>query len=454
MSSVAVTAQDLGNRVFGIDDGFYPPVSDILRKHKIPCHPMDRLKELLGEADMVVVGNALNGKSEEASIILESGVEFYSMPSFMEQFLIPGHKTVVCAGTHGKTTTSTMISEYLHGMGANPSFFIGGLPLFFGTNASYRQGGYFVMEGDEYDTAFFDKGPKFLHYEPYISIISSIEFDHADIYSDVESIYGNFRKLCSVTRKRVVLSLDFELNRRLLNEVGGDLFYTYSIVDESADLYLEKLGVEGRFTKFRVHRKGVEPIELLSPFIGEQNLMNLGALISVATIEGIDSDLSGLSRILPSMRGVKRRQEFLGYIEGGAVYSDFAHHPTAVEYTLKGFRELFPERKLNVVFDPATNTNNRKIFEERYGEIFHLADRVLIGKPPKLDRVALEERFSPERLVDMINKTAAGCAVHIADTEGIVDWTVQNSDDASVTVVMSNSGFNGFFEKLKPFLSL
>ncbi len=455
MSSLALICKDLKAQVKGVDLAYYPPVSTKLEEEGIPCYQMDQLNSLVNDwkPDIIIVGNALNGKSDEARFILESGLKYYSMPSFIEEFLIDIKKSVVIAGTHGKTTTTTMFSELLFSIGKNPSYIIGGIPDFSGTNASYKKGeGYFVIEGDEYDTAFFDKGPKFLHYKPSISVVTSIEFDHADIYDDLEKIFDNFKKLTEITEKKVILCKDYKNNGKLASLIPPEKLRTYSVSDPTADIFLEKTGREGGFMKFSALING-ETHHFKTPFFGDQNLMNLGALISFLHLEGIEFDDS-LKEGFETMKGIKRRQECIGSINGGLIYSDFAHHPTAAELTFNSFRQFFPDKEIYVIFDPATNSNNLNIFEQKYTEVFINADKVVIGHPPKLDRIPQEKRFSPQRIVKTINiHSGSEKAFYIKEVDDIISWINDNSNPDSVTVVMSNSGFYDFFTKIRSFLS-
>jgi len=451
MSSLALICKDMGAEVEGVDLAYYPPVSTKLEEENIPCHTMDKFDYLTKEwsPDIVIIGNALNGKSDEAAFLLNSGLKYYSMPSFIEEFLVPGKTSVVISGTHGKTTTTTMFSELLSSIGRDPSYIIGGIPEFSGTNASYTYGdGYFVIEGDEYDTAFFDKGPKFLHYRPDITIITSIEFDHADIYDDLETIFENFRKLVDITRKKVILCRDYENNCKLEKFIPPEKLITYSTKDKSADVFIEKTGRDGLLMSFSAQIKGASYF-LRSPFFGDQNLMNLGALVSFLYLEEFEFN-DKLAASFEKMKGIKRRQELIGMVNGGAIYSDFAHHPTAAELTFNSFREFFPEKEIYVVFDPATNSNNLNIFELQYTEVFLNADKVVIGHPPKLEKFPEEKRFSPERVVKTINIHAEKeKAFYIENIDDIISWIKENSNSDSVTVVMSNSGFNDFFTKIK-----
>ncbi len=455
VSSAALFAQRLGARVIGTDFAYYPPVSDALREAGIAEHPLTETIPLIEreKPDLVVVGNALSGKSPEAAYILSCGIPYYSMPSFLEEFLIPGHTSVVVAGTHGKTTTTTLIAEMLAALGRRPSYMIGGIPLFSMTNAAFEKNGYFVIEGDEYDTAFFDKGPKFLHYRPDIGIVTSIEFDHADIYASLDAIFESFRKFTAIIKKKCILNIDFPNNRRLLTLFPRELFFTYAAGDPAADLFVRRTGNRGRFMTFRVRVGEWETPEFESPLFGEQNLMNLGALCAFLHIEGFDLSSPEVSAAIRGLHGVKRRQEYLGLLNGAPVYSDFAHHPTAVRYTFASFRELFGAKRYIVVFDPATNTNARNIFEEEYARIFTEADLFFIGKPAKTSGLSEEEKFNPERLCAAINRLKGYPAARFTpEVDQIIDALRTEANKESVVIVMSNGGFGGFFGKLVPYL--
>ncbi len=456
VSSTALFAQRLGARVIGTDLAYYSPVSEALKKAGIVEHPLTETIPLIEreKPDLIVVGNALSGKSSEASYILSCGIPYYSMPSFMETFLIPGHTSVVVAGTHGKTTTTTIIAETLTALGRKPSYMIGGIPLFSMENAAFEKEGYFVIEGDEYDTAFFDKGPKFLHYLPDIGMVTSIEFDHADIYSSLAEIFESFKKFIGIIKKRCVLNIDFPTNRRLLSVFPRELFFTYAATDQTADLRIFRTGRHDRFMTFRARIGEKETPEFASPLFGEQNLMNLGALCSFLHLEGFDLFSDEVHEAVRNLRGVKRRQEFLGHLNDAPVYSDFAHHPTAVRYTFAAFRDLFDGKRFVIVFDPATNTNARNIFEEEYARIFAEADLFFIGKPAKTTGLLEEEKFNPERLCASINRLKGyPAARHLPEADQIIEALRAEADKESVIIVMSNGGFGGFFGKLAPYLS-
>ncbi len=456
VSSAALFAQRMEARVIGTDSAYYPPISDSLKGAGIAENPLtDTIAMIEREKpDIIVVGNALWGKSSEAAYILSCGIPYYSMPSFLEEFLIPGHRSVVVAGTHGKTTTTTLIAEFLAAVGKKPSYMIGGIPLFSMTNAAFEPSGHFVIEGDEYDTAFFDKGPKFLHYRPDIGIVTSIEFDHADIYASLDAIFESFRKFTAIIAKRCILNIDFPNNKKLLTLFPRDLFFTYSVTDPSADLFARRTGSDGRMMKFRVTVNGKEGKEFKSPLFGDQNLMNLAALMAFIHLDLPELGHAAVAQAIAGMKGVKRRQEFLGDLNGAPVYSDFAHHPTAVRYTFDSFRSLFGAKRYIVVFDPATNSNARDIFEKEYATLFADADLFIIGKPAKVDSLKPEEKFNPERLCENINRVKGyPAARHLTEADQIIEVLRAEADKESVVIVMSNGGFGGFFGKLAPYLT-
>jgi UDP-N-acetylmuramate: L-alanyl-gamma-D-glutamyl-meso-diaminopimelate ligase len=281
--------------------------------------------------------------------------------------------------------------------------------------------------------------------------VTSIEFDHADIYDSIDKIFSNFKKLVEITTDKVILCLDFEHNRKLAPMIPEEKLFTYSVEDESADAFAFQKCRDGNRMVFCVKFKDGKEFEFKTPFFGKQNLMNLGALVSFLKLEGEDLNSDTVKKAFLGMKGIKRRQELLGKINDGLIYSDFAHHPTAVDLTFDSFRDFFPEKEIYVIFDPATNSNNQNIFEDQYIEIFKKADKVVIGHPPKLDKFPPELRFSPQRVISSINSNAGKeKAFYLNNIEDIIKWVETNSSEKTVTVVMSNSGFYDFFTKIKP----
>ncbi len=457
MSSLALMSRDLGADIRGVDLAFYPPISDILEREHIPTDSLDALQQIVStwKPDALIIGNALFGKSKEAAFVLSCGIPYYSMPSFIEHFLLPGKQSLVVAGTHGKTTTTTIIAELLESLDDAPSYMIGGVPNFSGIQSVYRkEGRYIVLEGDEYDTAFFDKEPKFLHYRPDITIVTSIEFDHADIYHSVEHIFRKFVSLSEITAKKMIISADFPKNRELIDMLPPEKRITYSIHSSDADCVITDTYQVGLLQGFTARFADGFECTAEIPLIGEQNLMNVLAALAVLHEEGIlQSRTDDIVSSLRQLRGVKRRQEFLGLLNGAPLYSDFAHHPTAMKYTLDGFFNHFPSKKICTVFDPATNTNGQNVFEKEYQEILQRCDAVFIGFPPKRERFPEEKQFSPERICSAINKNGEEKAFYIPDVDQLIRHLISLVSEEWVVIVMSNSGFSGFFEKISAHLT-
>ena len=457
MSSLAISCRDMGALVRGVDEAFYPPISDTLKRENIQTDTMDRLQEIVSEwkPEALIIGNALRGTSDEATFVKSCGLPLFSMPSLIEQYLLPQKTSLVVAGTHGKTTTSTMLAEVLHAIGLNPSYIIGGVPLFSGIQSSYQSGeGYMVLEGDEYDTAFFDKEPKFLHYKPDISIVTSIEFDHADIYDSLEQIFGKFVALAKITTKKLIINIDFPTNKKLVEMLPAEKVITYATASSDAAVTVVKRERNGHHLLLTIAFPDETHFTFETNSIGEQNVMNLLAVVTLLWEEGLlATHGEEIAIAIKQMKGIKRRQELLGSLQGALIYSDFAHHPTAMRYTLDGFFDRFPDKKICAIFDPATNTNGQNVFEKEYEELLAKCDATIIGFPPKRERFAPEKQFHPERVCATINRVSgvekAWYFPEIADT---IKKLQELASDDWVVVVMSNSGFFGFFEKIEQFL--
>ncbi|MCK5808153.1 hypothetical protein KAH37_04095 [bacterium] len=454
MSSLAISCRDMGAEVRGVDAAFYPPISDTLEREKIQTDTMDKLQEIVSEwkPEALIIGNALHGKSDEAAFVQSCGLPLFSMPSLIEEYLLPQKKSLVIAGTHGKTTTSTMLAEVLDVIGMNPSYIIGGVPLFSGVQSSYHSGsGYMVLEGDEYDTAFFDKEPKFLHYRPDVAIVTSIEFDHADIYDSLEQIFSKFVALTKITTKKVIVNIDFETNKKLVELIPPDKVLTYAVSSNAADFTVLNQESSGRYLSVTIGLPDGEKYAFETTLIGEQNVMNLLAVIALLWSENIlQTHGKEIATAIRQMKGIKRRQELIGSLNGALIYSDFAHHPTAMRYTLEGFFDRFPDKKICAVFDPATNTNGQNVFEEEYKTLLAKCDAVMVGFPPKRERFAPEKQFHPEQVCDAINR-ASGVekAWYLPDVDVMIDKLQTLLCDEWIVVVMSNSGFFGFFGKIE-----
>lgn len=445
MASLAGMFLQSGCTVTGSDNGVYPPMSDVLRDLGIEIMEGYRAGNLTPRPDLVVVGNVIRRNNPEAVELERSGIAFTSMPVALRSYFARDRTRIVVAGTHGKTTVSSMIAWILFKQGLDPGFMIGGVTENFGTN--YRLGGgrYFVIEGDEYDTAYFDKGPKFLHYYPQVGVITSCEFDHADIYRDVEQIEHQFRAFVA----------SIPQDGKLVAH-GGDARISQLAAGVKAFGCLYGLGPEFTWnaTELKDSGEGVEAIIRKDgfivasgtiPVVGFHNVLN--ALAAIAAVECVGVAPDSAFDALSSFRGVKRRQEFLGEAAGVAVIDDFAHHPTAVRETCTGVRSRFPTRRLVAVFEPGTNTSKRSIFQEAYATAFGLADLILLREPRKVENIPLEHRFSSKRLALDLNKRGKE-AEAFENTEDILAFlfTVVRSGD--VVLIMSNGTFDNLGTRL------
>jgi len=452
MGAFAGLLKALGFQVTGSDSHPYPPMSTQLERQGIPVFNGYSPTNLEPRPDLVVIGNVIRQDNPEAVEVLAKGIPYTSMPAALAELCIRDQHSLVVAGTHGKTTTSALLAWCLHHAGYNPGFLIGGELINFGRNFGVGKPGFFVVEGDEYDTAFFDKGPKFLHYRPRSAIITSVEFDHADIYTDIRHVKSSFKQFLELVPPdgRIIACTDYEHLESLLIYAKTKPI-TYALRAESDySGFIEETGPEGM--RFVITRGGGGPIaNLHTPLYGKHNLLNVIAVtlllrelgLSVETIQG------GLA----TFKGVKRRQEVFAEINGITLIDDFAHHPTAVQVTIDAVRARYPGRRLWAVFEPRSNTTRRRVFQERFNHVFGGADKVLIADVYKADDLPEEERFSPRELADTIN-ACGGDARALSSVDEIIDTLFKESQPGDVILIMSNGGFGGLYKKLPAALSV
>ncbi len=458
MGSLAGLVKARGVRVTGSDEGLYPPMSSQLETWGIPVREGFRPENVTDEPpDLVVIGNACRPDNPEARAAIDEGIRYLSFPDALYELAMAGRHPVVVTGTHGKTTTTTLVSWLLFATGRDPSFLIGGVPLDFG--ASFQEGGgeHFVVEGDEYDTAFFDKTPKFLHYHPRTLVVTSVEFDHADIYRDLEHVKQAFRKLVAgmPADGTIVAALGHEGVRDVV--AGAPCRVVgYGLSAEGAPAgRAEAIGVDGDCTVFDLIRAGEEPVSVRLPMFGRFNVENAVAALTV--VETLGVPLSETVPALAHFQGVKRRQEERGEAGGVLVVDDFAHHPTAVQGSLEAACARYPGRRVVAVFEPRTNTSRRAIFQQRYARAFEGAARVVIATPPEGplysafqdDDVAL---FSAEQLAEDVRAQGVP-AEALGGVDAIVARLAATCERGDVVLVMSNGGFGNIWEKLLAALS-
>ena len=439
MAALAGILKEQGLQVTGSDEHVYPPMSTLLEGLGIPIQNGYRAANLDPAPDLVVVGNVIRRENPEAQAVLARDLPRLSLPEALNRFLVGDRESIVVAGTHGKTTTTALISWLLYDLGLDPGFMVGGIARNFQTNYRVGRGRYVVLEGDEYDTAFFDKRPKFIHFHPRAAVLTSIEFDHADIYPDLDRIIQAFESFLETVAPggRVLAWGDAPLVRQVCGRSQAPVSF-YGINDEVAWQAAAIRPVPGGM-HFTVRREGVPWGEFLLPMVGEYNVLN--ALAALAVLSELGAKPAALREALAGFKGVRKRQEVAGEFQGVLVLEDFAHHPTAVAVTLAAVRQAYPERRLVAAFEPRTNTSRRKIFQEPYAQAFHDANLILLREPPDLWKVEPEEQFSSRQLV--ADLTARGQdARYFPDTDQLLAELLHQVRPGDVVLVMSNGDFD------------
>ncbi|MBW1714655.1 MAG: UDP-N-acetylmuramate:L-alanyl-gamma-D-glutamyl-meso-diaminopimelate ligase [Deltaproteobacteria bacterium] len=402
MSSLAGMLKEKGYAITGSDQDTYPPMSTFLENLSIPVKKGYSPSNLNPPPDLVVVGNVITRDNPESDALLQLGLPYISMPQALRRFAMDKKRSITIAGTHGKTTTSALAAWILEIAGMKPSFMIGGIAKNFGCNFKLGTGQYFVIEGDEYDTAFFDKRPKFLHYDPYITVITGIEFDHADIYKGIEEIKDAFRSLIEMIPAEGVLCENRD-DPVILDEMNGVKcpLSTYAIKRE-ADLYARDIVIGANETEFSVLQGGKEYLRLATELYGDHNIYNILAALSVGFHLHIEPETIAVA--IKTFKGIKRRLEAIGNYGDILVIDDFAHHPTAVKEATRAVKNRYQDRRLVAVFEPRTNSSRRSVFQDAYAASFIYADVVALPEPQRMEKIPLHERFSSTKLKEDITK--------------------------------------------------
>jgi UDP-N-acetylmuramate: L-alanyl-gamma-D-glutamyl-meso-diaminopimelate ligase len=445
MAALAGMFRERGYHVTGSDQGVYPPMSDFLRELGIEPMSGYRAENLSHKPDLVVVGNVIRRSNPEAIALEKSGIPMISMPSALIHYFAKDKKRIVVSGTHGKTTLSSMIAWILSYLGLDPGFMIGGLPKNFENNYRLGSGPHFVIEGDEYDTAYFDKKPKFLHYAPDIGVITSCEFDHGDIYDSLETISRQFREFAQLIPNdgALVACSDTPATRRIIGSASAPTV-TYGFGSEAEWTAKYALNGSNRMPA-QAFRKGIKVAEKDLPIVGKHNVLNALAAVAVAALIGIEP--AKAFGALSNFKGVKRRQDILGEPRGILFIDDFAHHPTAVKETCEAIKARYPQRRLVAVFEPRTNTSRTALFQKEYVDAFLSADVVVIREPRDVDKIDPENRFSAEKLASDL--TNCGKKAHaFADTDGILDFLKKCLRKPDVALIMSNGSFDNLNARL------
>jgi len=450
MASLAGLLQLKGHRVTGSDQAAYPPMSDLLRSLKIPLDEPFSEQNLNPRPDLVIVGNAMSRGNIELECVLDQKIPFTSLAQVIHEEFLPGRESLVVAGTHGKTTTTSMLAWIYevaarHNSQLRPSFLIGGVAENFGTSFQLSDGQPFILEGDEYDTAFFDKGPKFMHYFPDALVLTHVEFDHADIYHDLDAVKTAFKRLVNlVPRRGRIVAFDGAPN---IDECVSHAFCKverYGFKPES-HWRLAKLEHHGSETHWRVVREGKPWAEFSMQMAGEHNALNATAAAALAAGQGIPLD--AIAEALATFRSVKRRLEVRAVVDDITIIDDFAHHPTAIRETLKALREAYPGRRVWAVLEPRSNTLRRNVFERELVDSLSLADRVVLAGVFKMESIPENERLHPEAVVGAL-QAAGRPAMLLKDADKIVEAIAPELRPNDVVAILSNGGFDGIYEKL------
>ncbi len=450
MASLAGLLQLQGHRITGSDKEAYPPMSDLLRGLGIAILKPFAESNLDPAPDLVVIGNALSRGNPEVERVLDERIPFTSMAALLREEFLQGRESLVVAGTHGKTTTTSMLA-WIYQFAAQekpalePSFLIGGVAENFGTSFQLRPTRTFIIEGDEYDTAFFDKGPKFLHYFPDGLILTHVEFDHADIYTDLAAVKTAFKRLVNLVPRRGLI-VAYDDSENVSECVAGALCrverYGFS---DGADWQVKNLRHEDGLTRWEVWRGGALWTEFEMRLAGEHNALNATAAAALAFGEGLSKE--AIQRALATFKSVKRRLEVRAQIGGITVIEDFAHHPTAIRETLRALRSVYPQSRLWAVLEPRSNTLRRKVLEADLVASLRHADRVVLAGVYQQQRIPEDERLHPEDVVRALNLTGTPAEL-CPDVASIVDGIAPRLRSGDVVAILSNGGFDGIYEKL------
>jgi UDP-N-acetylmuramate: L-alanyl-gamma-D-glutamyl-meso-diaminopimelate ligase len=440
MASAAAAMLDRGFRVTGSDQNIYEPMASFLASKKIAVLNGYDERHLAYKPDLVVIGNAISRGNPEAEFVLDHKLRYCSLAALLAEFFIRGKRSLVVSGTHGKTTTTSLLAWVFEHNGFNPSYLIGGIPNNFSQGARFTDSEWFIIEGDEYDTAFFDKRSKFIHYQPEVAIINNLEFDHADIFEDLAAVkktFSHFIRL--VPRNGLLLGNGDDATLAPLLNVTHCPVKRFGLGDGNAvqafNLRFGPTATEFEIPSFKFHLN----------LVGELNVRNALAVVACAKHCGLSN--KQIQSAFDTFKGIKRRMEVKGIAGGVTVIDDFGHHPTAIRETLRALRLKYPREKIWAVFEPRTNTTRRKVFQDELASSFADADAVIVSEVARLEQIAVDQRLNPEKLMRDL-KQAGKDAAYLPDADAIVAHLARNSGGGDVVVVFTNGGFGGIHGKL------
>src|SRR5213595_58200 len=440
MASVAAALQERGLKVTGSDENVYPPMSNFLEGKGIALKAGYRAENIPADADVVVIGNAMKRGNPEVEAVLNRKLFYLSLPEVLKNYFLRGRHNLVVTGTHGKTTTTALLAWIMEKAGRNPGYLIGGLPKNFGQGARLNDSNYFIIEGDEYDTAFFDKRSKFVHYLPELVIVNNIEFDHADIFKNLDEIKLSFRRLLNIVPQNGMVLLNgddpncVEVAKDCLAQLV-EVGFSKNCAQRIRDVVYSPEG-----SQFKL---GDDVYEI--PLIGEFNVRNAAMAASAARF--YDVPKAKIDHALKSFSGIARRQEVRGEARGVKVIDDFGHHPTAIGQTLQALRQRYQGQRIWAIFEPRSNTTRRAVFQKELPEALKVADGVFIAQVARLEQIPEAERLNPEEMVKEISEDGRP-AFYEKNADAIVDRIVPLLKERDIVAVFSNGGFDNIHEKL------
>jgi UDP-N-acetylmuramate: L-alanyl-gamma-D-glutamyl-meso-diaminopimelate ligase len=458
MASLAGLLKEAGHEVTGSDEGVYPPMSNLLHDLGIPYREGYSPANVEPPPDVVVVGNAISRGNAELEAVLDERLHYTSAAVTIKEEFIRGRHSLAVAGTHGKTTTSSLLAWVLEVARLNPSFLIGGIAENFGTSFRLTDSPYFVIEADEYDTAYFDKGPKMWHYLPDTAVVNNIEFDHADIYRDEIAYHYAFERFINLVPRRGTLVAGWD--SAIVRKLAGRSFapvesFGYAPEDESSwtppRWHATAVEYGADTTRFTVIHDGERWGDIETPLAGAFNVRN--GLAAIAAAVAVGAERESIAEALRSFRSVRRRMEVRGMVDGVTVIDDFAHHPTAVRETIAATRQRYPDRRLVAVFEPRSYTAQRREFQDDYQRAFASADEVILGGLFHPERYTAETAMNPDELVDAWSRNGTP-AFQDPSPDRIAEHLARTANPGDVILIMSNGGFGGIHDKLLEALRL
>ena len=440
MASVAAAMQEMGCVVSGSDQNVYPPMSTFLAGRRIEVMSGYAEQNLAHQPDLVVVGNAISRGNPEAEFVLDHKLRYCSLPELLKEYFIHGKRSLVVTGTHGKTTTTSLLAWVFEHNGLRPGFLIGGIPNNFGQGARFTDSEWFIIEGDEYDTAFFDKRSKFVHYLPEVAIVNNLEYDHADIFENLAAVQTSFKRFINlVPRNGLLLANGDDANLAPLLNVTHCPVKRFGLGEENSvrafNLRLGPTAAEFEIPSFEFHLN----------LIGELNVRNALAVVACAKHCGLKN--MQIQSAFSTFTGIKRRMEVRGISGGVTVVDDFGHHPTAIRETLRAMRIRFPDQKIWAVFEPRSNTTRRNVFQTELVVAFADADAVVVSQVARLEQLPADQRLDPDRLIQDL-RTAGKLSDYLPDVGAIVEHVRKGAGGGDVVCVFSNGGFGDIHAKL------